>query len=311
MEIKDVSEGVKNVQFNVFKQALEKKGVVRGIRVEGGADFSRMEIENFTKFAGQFGAKGLAWMKHADTGLESSIIKFFNKQELDYLKEVFSSKPGDILFFVADKRKTAAAALGALRTHIIEYQKLTPKMDWSLVWVVDFPLIEWSEEDRRFTAIHHPFTAPRLDDMDLLKEVASTVSVDESLIEKASGIKARAYDIVLNGTEIGGGSIRIHRSELQHLIFELLKINKEEAATKFGFLLDALEYGAPPHGGIALGLDRLTAILSRSESIRDTVAFPKTQRAACMLTGAPDAVSLKQLKELSLNVIKMPGKDKN
>ncbi|MFH1282235.1 MAG: aspartate--tRNA ligase [bacterium] len=301
LPIVDLGEGLKESKFNVFKQALEKKGVVRGIKVLGGESFSRMEIENFTKFVGTYGAKGLAWIKHTKNGLESSIIKFFSNQDLSYFEKTFESNPGDILFFVADSQKVASTALGALRNHLIKFLNLKRKVDWEFVWVVDFPLFEWDEEEKRLVAVHHPFTSPRDEDKEKLKDLLENKPTNE-IIALASTIKARAYDLVVNGVELGGGSIRIHQNEIQSLIFKALKIPEQEAKERFNFLLEALQYGAPPHGGIAFGFDRLVALITGEDSIRDTIAFPKTQKAACMLTGAPDKVSEKQLKELNLLV---------
>jgi len=299
LEITDLGDRLKNCGFKVFSAALAAGGIVRGLRVAGGARFSRMEIDKFTAFANQHGAKGLAWMKHTDKGLESSIIKFFSPDDLAFIRQAFGSAPGDILFFAADTPKVAVSVLGALRSHLIGYLKLTPSQDWHISWVVDFPLLEWSAEERRWFAMHHPFTAPRAKDEEALTHFTADPT-NAAASAALAGVRARAYDLVVNGVELGGGSIRIHRRALQEVVFAALRLPPEETAARFGFLLEALAFGAPPHGGIALGLDRLVAMLAGEDSIRDTIAFPKTQKGSCLLTNAPDTVSPRQLAELHL-----------
>ncbi|MCX5781801.1 MAG: aspartate--tRNA ligase [Elusimicrobia bacterium] len=297
-KIVDFTEELKNCGFKVFKEAIEKGGVVRGLCVKGGEKFSRSEIDALTVFVGEFGAKGLAWMKITDKGPESNIVKFFSAQDLQTIQKKFISQTGDLLLFLADVPEVVAQGLGALRLKIGKQQNLIDKEKFEFLWVVDFPLLDWDKEDKKWVAMHHPFTSPKLEDISLLE------SSDNNTIKKA---RARAYDIVLNGVELGGGSIRIHQEKVQEKMFSVLNITKEDAKKKFGFLLDALSFGAPPHGGIALGLDRFCALLLGEESIREVITFPKTQKAVCPMSGAPDVVADKQLKELGIQVkSKMP-----
>lgn len=289
LEISDLSTELKSCGFKVFAQAIEKGGVARGICVPGGEKFSRSDIEDLTKFVAVYGAKGLAWMKVTEKGPESNIVKFFSPQELEAIQKKLGAKAGDILLFLADDAKIAATGLGALRLKIAKDMNLIPKDVYNFLWVVDFPLLEWDTEEKRWNAMHHPFTAPKLEHLALLD--------DQS---KAGGIHARAYDVVLNGVELGGGSIRIHKEEVQKKMFSMLNITEADANEKFGYLLEALQFGAPPHGGLALGFDRLCALLVNEESIREVIAFPKTQKGSCPLSGAPGTVSEKQLKELSI-----------
>ncbi|MFH1379751.1 MAG: aspartate--tRNA ligase [bacterium] len=303
LQIVDVTEDLKNCGFKVFSQAVKQGGIVRALKVDGGGSFSRLDIDTFTKCVNNFGAKGLAWMKVTEKGLESSIIKFFNENDLKVIQQKTEAQAGDIVFFGADQESIVCAALGNLRFEIAKKQKIIPQDEYDFCWVVDFPLVQWSDSDMRFFANHHPFTSPTEKDIKVLNDMADTIipqKIPDDVKQKIAGMKARAYDIVLNGVEIGGGSIRIHNKQVQEQIFKLLEISAQEARLRFGFLLDALEFGAPPHGGIALGLDRLVALMIGSESIRDTIAFPKTQKASCPLTNAPDKVSEKQLKELGL-----------
>ena len=295
MEIADLGDELKNCQFKVFAQVISNGGVVRGICVPGGEKFSRSEIDGLTSFVAAYGARGLAWMKVTANGLESNIVKFFSAAELESIQARLGAKAGDLLLFLADSPEIAAQGLGALRLKLAKELKLIPEKEFNFLWVVDFPLLEWDKEEKRWSAMHHPFTSPRHEDVPLLDKP-----------EAAGAVRARAYDIVLNGVEIGGGSIRIHREELQEKMFSLLKISPQEARERFGFLLDALTYGAPPHGGLALGLDRLCALLLGEESIRDVIAFPKTQKAACLMTGAPGAVNPRQLKELEIKIATPP-----
>ncbi len=292
LEISDLTQELKNCGFKVFNSVASSGGVIRAICAPYGDKFSRSEIEDLTQFVAQYGAKGLAWMKVTDKGPESNIVKFFSADELAAIQNKLGSKPGDLLLFLADSADVAAQGLGALRLKIAKQLGLIPKDKFEFLWVVDFPLLEWDNEENRWNAMHHPFTSPKLEDIPLLDSVSDRAA--------GSRIRARAYDIILNGTELGGGSIRIHREEVQEKIFSTLNIGKEDAREKFGFLLDALTYGAPPHGGIALGFDRFCALLLGEESIREVIAFPKTQKATCPLSGAPGQVSPRQLRELGI-----------
>jgi aspartyl-tRNA synthetase len=279
--------------FQVFDDAIKTGGEVKGINAKGMASLSRKEIDGLIEQAKTYGAKGLAWMKATEKGLESSITKFFHKDALDKIHSILEAEPGDLLLFVADSKKVVNDTLGRLRLDIAARLGLIDNTKLNFLWVTDFPQFEWNEEEKRYEAMHHPFTSPRLEDIDRLETAPDKV-------------RARAYDIVLNGSEIGGGSIRIHRSDVQARMFKALGISDEEARDRFGFLLEALEYGAPPHGGIAFGLDRLTMILTGASSIRDVIAFPKTQKATCLMTDAPSDVDKKQLRELhiKLDVVK-------
>jgi len=291
LEIVDFTEQLKNCGFKVFQGAAAAGGVIRGLCISGGEKFSRSEIDGFTAFVGAFGAKGLAWMKITDKGPESNIVKFFSPAELDSVQKKFGSKTGDLLVFLADDAKIVAQGLGALRLKLGKEQNLIDKDKFNFLWVVDFPQFDWDKEDKRWVAMHHPFTSPKEEDLKYLD--------DENSLSK---VRARAYDIVLNGTELGGGSIRIHREEVQEKMFKALKIAKEDAKEKFGFLLEALTFGAPPHGGIALGLDRFCALILGEESIREVITFPKTQKGVDPMSNAPGMVSEKQLKELGLQI---------
>lgn len=295
MELKDVTDDLKDSSFQIFSNAVKENGVIKALCFKGGAKLSRSEIDHLTEFVKRFGAKGLAWIKFTDAGPESSIVKFFSKEELAQVQLKLGALRGDILFFGAGPWKSVVTILGSLRVELAKRYDLIPKSGtaiYKFLWVIHFPLLEWDDQEKRWSAMHHPFTSPEIENDDFL----------ESAPEK---IRARAYDIVLNGTELGGGSIRIHRKQIQQRVFKTLGINEESAKEKFGFLLTALEYGAPPHGGIALGLDRMVAIFSGEDSIRDTIAFPKTQKGICMLAGSPSEVTELQLKELSLTVKKI------
>lgn len=287
LEIVDVTDIVKSSQFEVFKKVVDAGGVVRGISVPNGAAFSRQEIDKLAEEAKIFGAKGLAWIKIENNEFKSPIAKFFSNEILVEIKHKLKGENGGLLVFVADKTKIVWQSLGHLRDFLADKLGLIDKTKDEFAWVVNFPLLEYSDEEKRYVAMHHPFTSPR-----------EGADLDGNL-EK---IFARAYDLVLNGHEIGGGSIRIHQRPVQEKIFSLLKIEKNEAEERFGFLLEALAFGAPPHGGIAFGLDRLLMILIGTENIREVIAFPKTQKATCLLTGAPDTISEKQLKELGIKV---------
>ena len=290
MEIKDFTKELANCGFGVFKNVIEKGNVVRGLCITGGAKFSRSEIDGLTKFVSEFGAKGLAWMKITATGAESNIVKFFTRDEINTIINKFEAKDGDLVVFLADEVEIVAQGLGALRLKMGKQLNLIDKNKFNFLWVVDFPLFTWDKEEERWVANHHPFTAVKEEDIDKLTQ------------ENAGKAKARAYDVILNGVELGGGSIRIHKSDMQSKVFNLLNITEESAREKFGFLLDALTYGAPPHGGLAIGFDRLCALLVGEESIREVIAFPKTQKAICPLSNAPSEVSSKQLRELGIKI---------
>ncbi|WP_372518938.1 aspartate--tRNA ligase [Candidatus Ruminimicrobiellum ovillum] len=290
MEIKDFTKELANCGFGVFKNVIAKGNVVRGLCITGGAKFSRSEIDGLTKFVGEFGAKGLAWMKITANGAESNIVKFFTKEEIDTIINKLEAKDGDLVVFLADEVDIVAQGLGALRLKMGKQLGLIDKDKFNFLWVVDFPLFAWDKEEKRWVANHHPFTAVKDEDVDKLTQ------------EKAGEAKARAYDVILNGVELGGGSIRIHKSDMQSKVFNLLNITEESAKEKFGFLLDALTYGAPPHGGLAIGFDRLCALLIGEESIREVIAFPKTQKAICPLSNAPSEVAEKQLRELGIKI---------
>ncbi len=290
LELKDITDIAKECRFKVFREVVEKGGVVKGINAKGCANFSRKDIDELEKEIAPFGAKGLAWIKIKENELGSPIVKFFSKQEIDKIISRLDGKVGDILFFVADKKDVVYNSLGNLRLSLANKLNLIKQNTYDFVWVLEFPLLEWDDEGRRHASVHHPFTSPTEKDMPLLDK-------------EPSKVRSRAYDLTLNGVEIGGGSIRIHQPHLQKKIFEILKIGEEEAQEKFGFLLEALKYGAPPHGGIAFGLDRLVMEIISANSIRDTIAFPKTQRAVCMLTNAPDTVKKEQLRELKIKVM--------
>ncbi len=287
-ELVDLTETVRDCGFNVFKTVVNKGGLVKSINAKGCGDFSRKDLDDLTEYVGQFGAKGLAWVKVKAGGeWQSPITKFFTDGEREAISKDLGAEVNDILFFVADTGTIVHQALSELRLELGRKRGLINKGSYNFVWVVDFPLLDYDHDEKRHVAVHHPFTAPKEEDIELL--------------EKDPGrVRSKAYDLVLNGIEIGGGSIRIHQKEMQDVIFAALGISKEEAEDKFGFLLQALELGAPPHGGIAFGLDRLLMILTGRETIRDVIAFPKTQKASCPLTEAPASVARKQLTELHL-----------
>ncbi len=289
LELKDITDIAKATDFKVFLQAVELGGQVKGFAAPGFATLSRKEIDDLTNEAKLFGAKGLAWIKVTDSGYESPIAKFFKEGQIKEFARRLDAKPGDMMLFVADSGKVVAETLGHLRLLVGRRQRLIDESRFDFLWVTDFPLVEWNEEEKRYDAMHHPFTAPMDEDVSLM---------DTDPLK----VRAKAYDIVLNGAEIGGGSIRIHRSDIQAKNFRLLNISDEEARDRFGFLLEALQYGAPPHGGLAFGLDRLTAILTGMQSIRDVIAFPKTQKAVCLMTEAPSRVTQAQLRELSIKL---------
>ncbi len=286
LQLQDLCDFSKTCDFQVFRRAVESGGMVKGLVIPKGAGFTRNRIDNLIDTAKEFGAKGLAWVKISEDGqLDSSIAKFLNAEALR--TALPTANPGDLLVFVADKALVVHQVLGRLRLLLGEELQLVDKTRWAPLWVLDFPMFEFDEDSQRHVALHHPFTAPHPEDSELLESAPLQA-------------KTLAYDLVLNGFELGGGSIRIHSPKIQAKVFDLLRISKTEALEKFGFLLKALESGAPPHGGIALGLDRLIMLLGQTESIRDTIPFPKTQKAQCLMTHAPSAVAQEQLQELSI-----------
>ncbi len=296
LEITDVTDAVKDVSFKVFATvANQPNGRVAAMLIPNGAAFTRGEIDEYTKFVGIYGAKGLAYIKVNDvtqlneTGLQSPIVKNISEAALKTIMERTGAQNGDLIFFGADKEKVVNDALGALRNKIGHEKSYTNGKPWAPIWVVDFPMFEYDDEGKRWNACHHPFTAPKDEHL-------------QFLATDPGKCLAKAYDLALNGWEIGGGSVRIHKEQVQSQVFRALNIDAEEAQLKFGFLLDALQYGAPPHGGLAFGLDRIVTMMTGAESIRDVIAFPKTQRAQCLLTQAPSAVDEKQLRELHIRL---------
>ena len=292
MELHDVSDIVKNCGFSVFTGALEAGGSVRGINAEGQGSMPRKKIDKLVEFAKGYGAKGLAYIAIAEDGTrKSSFAKFMTDEEMDALVAAMDGKAGDLLLFAADKKKLVYDVLGALRLELAKQMDLLDKNEYRFVWVTEFPLLEWSEEENRFTAMHHPFTMPMDEDIPLLDT-------------DPGAVRAKAYDIVLNGNEIGGGSVRIHQDDIQKRMFKELGFTPEAAHEQFGFLLDAFKYGVPPHAGLAYGLDRLVMLIAKVDSIRDVIAFPKVKDASCLMTQAPQRVSEAQLDELGLEVEK-------
>ena len=290
MELHDVSDIVKNCGFSVFTGALEAGGSVRGINAEGQGSMPRKKIDKLVEFAKGYGAKGLAYIAIAEDGTrKSSFAKFMTDEEMDALVAAMDGKAGDLLLFAADKKKLVYDVLGALRLELAKQMDLLDKNEYRFVWVTEFPLLEWSEEENRFTAMHHPFTMPMDEDIPLLDT-------------DPGAVRAKAYDIVLNGNEIGGGSVRIHQDDIQERMFKELGFTPEAAHEQFGFLLDAFKYGVPPHAGLAYGLDRLVMLMAKEDSIRDVIAFPKVKDASCLMTEAPSPVDAAQLEELGLEV---------
>jgi len=290
LELVDPGECVGGTGFRVFDEALSGGGAIRGIVVPGGAEASRKDLDRWTDLVRKNGAKGMVWIKLGAEKLTSSVLKVLGEERCKAIAEALGATPGDAALLVADSLDACRRSLGVLRLSIAGERALVPEGRWDLLWVERFPLLEWNAEEDRFVAIHHPFTAPSWDELELLDSDPGSV-------------KSQAYDVVLNGVEIGGGSIRIHRRDIQDRVFRALGIDEDEARTKFGFLLGALEAGAPPHGGIALGFDRICALLTGSDSIRDVIAFPKTTSASCLMTRSPAPVDDRQLEELRLKVL--------
>ena len=286
-ELTDLTETLRGCGFKVFNSIIDKGGSVKAINAKGCAAFSRKDLDNLTEYAGRFGAKGMAWIKIKEDQWQSPITKFFNDDEFAAMGKALEAEPGDLILFGADDTATVNQVLAELRLELARRLDLVDNETFDFLWITDFPLVEFDTDRNRHSAVHHPFTAPFAEDLDLLESDPGKV-------------KSRAYDLVLNGNEIGGGSIRIHSPEIQERVLKVLGIDKQEADDKFGFLLRALKFGVPPHGGIAFGVDRLLMILTGSDSIRDVIAFPKTQKATCPLTEAPASVARKQLTELHL-----------
>ena len=294
LKLKDISDIAGQCGLKVFSDAIERGGIAKAINVKGGSDFSRKELDELTEFVKIYGAKGMAWVKRNEEGWQSPIAKFFSAEDQRAIEERLDVEVGDLILFGADNKNIVNDALGNLRKEVARRRKLIPENTYKFVWITDFPLLEYSASDKRYHAVHHPFTMPNLEDF---KKYGET---------EPQNIRSVAYDVVLNGVELGGGSIRIHRQDIQQQVFKWLELNDAEIEEKFGFLLQALSYGAPPHGGIALGFDRLMMFLLNTDSIRDVVAFPKTQRASCLMTEAPSEVPPSALEELHLRVRQLP-----
>ena len=290
LEIVDISDSFRKTNFKIYRNILSEGGVIKCINAKGGSSFSHSEIDDFTKYVSIYGARGLSWFKVADSSMDSPIAKFFDQDMLKDVRTRMKAEAGDILFVVADKEeKVALESLGNLRLFIADKLELVDKKEFKFLWVTDFPLFKYNNEEKRWESEHHPFTSPKEEDAPLLDT-------------EPGKVRSRAYDLIINGTEIGGGSIRIHDSSLQEKIFGIIGLERKDALAQFGFLLKAFLYGAPPHGGIALGIDRLIAMLLHLNSIRDVIAFPKSQKATCLMTEAPSDVSSRQLKELHLMI---------
>ena len=290
MELKNVTDIVKNCGFGVFTGAIENGGTVRGINANGQGSMPRKKIDALVDFAKGYGAKGLAYIAiHEDGSYKSSFAKFMTEDQMNALVKAMDGEAGDLLLFAADRNKIVWNVLGALRVELANQMGLLDKSDYKFLWVTEFPQFEWSDEEERYVAMHHPFTMPMDEDLDMLET-------------NPGAVRAKAYDIVLNGTEIGGGSVRIHQADVQSRMFKALGLTDEVANEKFGFLLDAFKYGVPPHAGLAYGLDRLVMLMAKRDSIRDVIAFPKVKDASCLLTNAPDVVDAKQLEDLSIRI---------
>ena len=299
LELFDIGDIILQSEFEIVKKTLENGGIVRGIRIPGGAKYSRKEIDDITKLAVSFGAKALANIIYNEDGTaKSPVLKFVTEEQAQQIKERAQAQDGDIIFFVADRPKTVYDIMGRLRLYFGKSLNLIDESKHALLWVVDFPMFEWSDEEQRFMAMHHPFTSPCLEDLDKLDS------------GDLGNVKSIAYDIVYNGTELGGGSVRIHSPEVQKKIFKALGLTEEEAQAKFGFMVNALQYGTPPHAGLAIGLDRMIALLARTDSIRDVIAFPKNSAAKDLMSDAPAEADFKQLRELYLKSTYNPAQHK-
>ncbi|OLO26196.1 aspartate--tRNA ligase [Alkalihalophilus pseudofirmus] len=298
LELSELTDVMKNSQFKVFANAIANGGIVKGLNVKGAATkLTRKEIDDLADFVAIYGAKGLAWLKVEESELKGPIAKFLSEEETSGMREAMNAEPGDLLFFAADKKQIVFDSLGALRLKFGKDLDLIDKSKFNFLWVVDFPLVEFDEDANRYVALHHPFTSPKKEDLHLLDT-------------DPGHVRAEAYDLVLNGYELGGGSQRIYQRDVQEKMFTALGFSEEEAKEQFGFLLDAFEYGTPPHGGIALGLDRLIMLLAGRNNLRDTIAFPKTASASCLLTNAPGTVSDAQLRELNLSIVPKKEEEK-
>lgn len=295
MELMDISEYVKGSDFKVFKSVLDNGGQVKVIKVDGYANIPRRELDGLVEYAQRYGAKGLAWIQYTETEIKSPFKKFYSEETFQKIKEATNAQTGDLLLVVADKPLVVAQALGELRLEMGRRRGLINENEYKFLWVVDFPMFEYDEENKRWKAMHHPFTAPRDEDV-------------QYLTTDPGRVKAKAYDMVLNGVEVGGGSLRIYNSDTQEKVFEAIGLTPEQAHEKFGFMLDAFKYGTPPHGGLAFGLDRMVMLMAKRNSIRDVIPFPKTQSAGCLMTQAPSEVDAKQLRELSIRTAVAPKK---
>lgn len=289
MELTDLSDVMADCDFQVFTRALSAGGQVKGIAVPGGADFSRKDIDDLTEFVATYRAKGLAWVKVTESEFSSGIVKFFKTEQLETAQERTGAKPGDIMFFVADRPKVVADALGNLRLHLGRKLNMIDENQYNFLWIVDYPLFEWNEEENRYEPLHHLFTGANEETLPLLDTDPGKV-------------QGQHYDLVCNGYEICSGSVRIHQWDVQQKIFDILKIKPEDVKNRFGYFIDALEYGTPPHAGIAPGLDRIVMLMRNEENIREVIAFPKSQQGLCPLTHAPSTVTEAQLEELSIRV---------